>query len=139
MPAELPSRKRKQIKRFFGDWRKVGMLTERARGRGNLESESVFHTTIAGEERTVKVQSGEKAAKGNILLLEKDHKKAVEKGKIKAESYELSGVHYAHANRGVGVMERVPGVGADNLRKYLSFYVEKKYLFLDTLQHDTNS
>ncbi|GEM_PF-6864613 len=121
MPKAFSKRKRAQIKRFFLNSKKSLQLAKRAMRRGTFRRDSsrgtIFDSNIAGKKRTVKVASGEHLARLNIMLLGRAHVKAIKAGAILAEHYSLRVVQYLFADKRVGIMKTVPGIGLETLQE----------------------
>ncbi len=128
MVSRISPRKKKQIDRFFSDGKKTLRLRTMAdRARRSLKN-FVLVANIAGKKRVAKISSTEIVSKGNILLLQREHKKAVKNGTIKP-NYFLSVVKYVHVGPKVGIMEKVPGFGLLSLERVLDAINEPRHSF----------
>lgn len=122
----LSPRKKRQIKRFFRNPKKVSRLTDRLYEK--RLGGAVLPVNIAGKQRVVKIEQQQALAKGNLKLLRSAHEEAVKSGIISPKTYSLSTVQYDYVDRRVGIMEPVQGHGFDSLILALHFMKgEKKY------------
>jgi hypothetical protein len=122
----LSLKKKAQLDRFFSDPSKVSRLlrglekNKRIIGRTRQGQPNVFDVLIMGKRRALKLGPSEVRARKAVLLVSNKHELALRSGEIKATKYKLARLKYDFANSQVGVMEKVPGIGADSLRKILS-------------------
>ena len=120
---QLTRRKKRQIRRFLADSPKGSTMLQRlkniANSKGNLiksaRLHSILHTTIAGKPRTIKISPDEQGARGNLSILLRAHRDAVESGRIKPQHYILEKSKYVYADARAGIMETVQGVGLHSL------------------------
>jgi len=118
MKPKLSERKKRQVNRIIADSRKMYRFRDMADRRGNALKRFVLKANVGGRNRVIKISENEALQRKNLLLLQREHTKAVRNGSIKP-SYSLSIAKYVHIGPEVSVMEKVPGFGTNSLKKVL--------------------
>ena len=111
---------------------------DRVQRKGNALKRFVLKANIGGKTRVVKISSNEAIQRKNLLLLQREHTKAVRNGTIKP-NYFLSIVKYVYVGPEVSVMGKVSGFGTYDLKQTLKHIKQKNKKVLSLKQNSANS
>lgn len=117
----LPARKIRQVRRILNNPEAVRLLLKGARRRKTLHQANVFDAYVAGKTRTVKIAYGENVQKANLELISKKFKEALSRNIIKPRTYvwDMGAGVYDYADKKVGIMRKIRGVGIDSYQTFL--------------------